>query len=381
METSESRSEVNREFFSFNTGEAYERYFNLLASVGRKLILAYGVTDSDGKELLEAKVVQTFIEKFLYTVSALNIKFTYSPAHNRQLWIDLSESGFPNHAEITKLDTDLVTKDSQLMDIPNASLLRLKFLDHLFQTLDESKDLLWQMAEREYLEMLDSNQLFTAFTPGELVRFQDNRKGRSYVYSWGCYDFETNRPYIHVMAFEQDLDREPLESDSTQLRHFHKVVRAEGSRVPQLSILGIVIDEALDWVHPKVIKRFCVGPLYSPLLLNGEPGEQEQEACQLLRRFSRSMNDFMLFYETEIVFSEKQKETRSMFAPKKVREIFHIPVTDNEAFKRRASIVQKSIMMPHVVLQHMSRQDKELLGIHGGVKVLTYDEKGDVHGA
>lgn len=365
------------DFSNLSSGEAYSLYFGLLSSMGEKLLLTYGIEESRGS--YEATMMKAFLAKFLFTMHVLRIKFTHSPSHNRQLWIDLTNSGFPNHAEIAKLETDMLSRESQLTDIPTESLLRMKLLDHMFRKHEESSDLLWQLSERTYLELLDPSNMFLAFTPGELVRHADTKNTRAYTYSWGCYDFETNRPYVHVMAFEQDMEEEPLETNSTLLRQFLKVVRAEGSRVPELAILAFAIDDSLDPMHPKIIKRVCIGPLHSPLLFRENSPSLEAHACSLLKRFSKRIDDFMIFFTTEVVFSQSQKVTRSVFSKPKVREIFHIPSTDDEAFRRRASIVHKNVMMPHIVLQHMAPEDSKLLEL-GGVKILTYDEKGDVHG-
>ncbi|MBX4205355.1 MAG: hypothetical protein KW788_04205 [Candidatus Doudnabacteria bacterium] len=292
----------------------------------------------------------------------------------------MSESGFPNHAEFARLETDMLTRDSQLLDIPTETLLKLALLDHMFAKHEESADLLWQLSERAYLDGLDPTRLFLAYTGGELLRQTDTKTTRAYTYSWACLDFETNRPYLHVMGFEQDKDTDPLEDSPTLFRQFLKVVRAEGSRIPDMQILGASIDEALTAIHPKIIKRVSIGPLYSPLLLNGDTDETEKYACTLLSHYSHRTSDFMLTLTTEVLFSESQKPTRGIFSSKRVMEIFHIPFTDEEAFRRRASMVRTNIMLPHVVNQHLTAEDAKVL-IPAGARIVTYDEEGDVHGS
>ena len=374
----EYQTGAKQDFSELQSEEAYSAYFGLLSRVGETLLNAYRGEDQDEDGVYEARMVQMFIAKFLYTIQTLRIKFTYSPAHNRHLWIDLSESGFPNHAEIAKLETDLLVKNEQLLDIPTESLLKMRLLDHLIANHEDSKDVLWQLSERAYLERLDLNQMFMAFTPGELVR-QGDTHNRVYVYSWGCYDFASNRPYVHIMAFEQDANAEALESNPTAMRQFLKVIRAEGSRVPDLQILAASIDESLDQIYPKIIKRLCVGPLYSTLIHNGTANEQEEGACQLLGEYAEDA-DFMLYYTTEVIFSTSEQRSTGMFSRGKIRQIFHVPATDHEAFRRRASVVHQNVLMPHLVRQHMSVEDITRLALNG-MRILTYDERGVVHGS
>jgi hypothetical protein len=182
------------------------------------------------------------------------------------------------------------------------------------------------------------------------------------------------------MGFEQDKDVDPLENSPTLFRQFTKVIRAEGSRVPDLQILGASIDEALTAIHPKIIKRIGIGPLYSPLLLNGDTVEVELCACSLLKRVGHRVSDFMLQFTTEVLFSESQRITKGIFSPKRAMEIFHIPSTDEEAFKRRASMFRKHIMLPHIANQHITAVEAKVLGVTGA-KIITYDEDGDVHGS
>lgn len=378
MENTISALPVDDDRTILETGEAYDYYFSLLCRMCETLLQTYEAEERKGS--YEARMMKLFVSKFLYTVKVLRMKFTHSPAHNRLPWLDLSDSGFPNHAEITKLETDLLSKDSQLADIPMESLLKLKLLDHMFQNHEESRELLWQLSERAYLEALDIDRLFLAFTPGELVRQKDTKTGRSYTYSWAYYGFETNIPYVHIMSFEQDMSEEPLESNATLMRHFLKVIRAEGARVPDIQFLALQIDDALEPIHPKIIKRVGIGPMYSPLIHSEAAEGVEQVVCSLIKRFGNRIDDFMVFYTLDMIFSESQKVSSGLFSGKRVREIFHIPSTDDEAFKRRASLVQKGVVMPHGVRQHISPEERQLLGLDK-LKVVTYDQRGGVHGA
>ena len=145
----------------------------------------------------------------------------------------------------------------------------------------------------------------------------------------------------------------------------------------------MAIDDALESIHPKILKRIGLGPLYTPLLLKQEGAElddKHQAMADLFEQFGEE-DDFIFTMTDEIIFSKSQRVTTSIFSPNgRVREIFHIPESDPESYARRASVVHKHVLMPHHLAQHL---DETIIGRVPelqGARVLTYDASGAVHG-
>lgn len=361
--------------------DVYALYFNLLLDAFGKLLTAQAAEAAHGN--YEAEVTKGFLEKLLFTVRALRLKFLYSPVHN--LEVDMSNSGFPNRDVIASLENDLRLRDDRLQKLQPESLLKMRILDCLIQKGEEPSDLLWQLADRAYFDIIEEEKLFFPFTPGELIKRKKSKDAgdvRSYTYSWACYDFSTSRPYFHIMSFDQDSYLEPLEKDDASLLQFLHVIKAEGRRAPNISVLATAIDSAINWLHPKSIKRVCLGPLYSPLLIGNRTcftDEIEAAACSLLASCGKRPQDFFLFFTHEMVFSERQVERGSFFG-KRVREIYHIPTDDPAAFSNGASSVFRSVLMPHVVRQNIKTEEANAFELNT-LKVLTYDEEGKIYGA
>jgi hypothetical protein len=153
------------------------------------------------------------------------------------------------------------------------------------------------------------------------------------------------------MTFDQDAGEEPLEQKGAAYAKLLEVLRAEGSRAPDVGILALAIDDALDPIHPKILKRLCIGPLYAPMLLERHPPDPDDPAAAvlgpLIQRHGRRPDDFVLELRDEIVFSKAQQVTRSLLAPRgKVREIFAITETDPECYARRASVIHHHVLLP-----------------------------------
>lgn len=380
------------DFAILDSSDQYARYFNQLCLVFQRLLACYRKQSEHSDYELqpehtcyEAAAVSSYLRKLLYTIEVLRIKYTYQTSHERSLWVDLTESGFPNYAEITGISVDLENRKRRLREFPAASILKRTVLDHIFEHHTDPQELVCQLSERTYLEMLEREKLFLPFTPGEIKRKGENRNTRSYVFSWACYDFKTNRPYIHVMTFDQDIQQQPLETSGPAAAKFLETVRAEGSRAPDVGVLAFAIDDALESIHPKIIKRICLGPLYSRLLLQG--GEENlSDAREIAIRhvfdnYYQTNDDFVLFFTNDIVFSKRQEVTRSLLSPRgKIREIFAIESSDPECYAKRASVIHHHVLLPHSLLQHIGLKMQKNIPNFVKAKKLTFDARGEVHG-
>ena len=319
------------------------------------------------------------------TIGLLRIKYTYASA--RPLRVDLTESGFPSAMELGNLKQDLVRRKERLLELAVPIALKRAALDRLFQDLRDPAELLALLGERTYFDRLEQTPLFLPFTPGDVTARASDGKHRSYVVSWACYDFDTNRPYVHVMTFDQDIREEPLEARGTAYTRLFEVLAAEGSRAPDVGILALAIDDALEPIHPKILKRLCIGPLYASVLLGrcppATPDAPPPALETLLREHGRRPDDFVLLLRDEIVFSKAQQVTRGFLSPKgKVREIFAITETDPECYARRASVIHHNVMLPHDLLQHLDPAMLAAAPPLGRCRKITYDAAGmiAIHG-
>ena len=372
------------DFSVLQGSDEYTLYFNQLACAFERLLGCYRQQVDQGGNY-EASVVASHLSSFLRTVEALRLKYTYSPDHLRSLWVDLSESGYPNGVEISALSVDREDSQRQLNDLPAASVLKHSFLDHLFQHLADSPRLLETLSRRAFLEFLSRSDLFLPFTPGEIKLLGEDDGFRSYAFSWGCYDHTTNRPYVHLMTFEQDSSLPPLDPTATATETFLDTIRNIGSRAPDLAVLALSIDDALDTIHPKILKRICIGPMYSYLLLrdrsSNDQDPREPILRDLLTSHSRDGNEFMLFFDNEIIFSKRQEVSRSLFSPReRVREIFAIEDSDPECVERRASLVHRYVLLPHHLIQHIPESVGRSIPGYEGARKMTFDDGGQVHG-
>ena len=325
--------------FALLEANDYTRYFNLLTKSWGLLLNLY--TKRGSEDTFEARKIARSLERLLYTVKALQMKYSHSPANRRQLWIDLSESGFPNAQDIGNVSVDLIKRQERLRDLMPVSMLKHIALDQMIKEQADPQDILWQISERTYLEMLDDQKLFLPFNmlaEDIAIRPTKDRRGpRSYSCAWSCYDFRSNRPYVHLLTFDQDRDEKPLEKGGPGQLKLLEVIQAEGSRVPDVGILAMAIDTGLETIHPKILKRIGFGPLYTASLLEQElsfpkdetsldaPSDKPKVLLELLKNYAEP-DEFILCFKDEIVFSKQQRITPTSH----VREVFYLPSDDPE---------------------------------------------------
>src|SRR5262249_50339424 len=189
---------------------------------------------------------------------------------------------------------------------------------------------------------------------------------------------QTNRPYVHLMSLEQDAGEEPLEQHGESYRRFLEVVRGEGSRAPDVGIVALGIDDAIESIHPKIVKRLCIGPLHAPLLARRQPPDAGDARAQMLddlvRAHCRQEDDAVLFFTDETVFSKGEEVTRTLLSPiGKVRQVFEIEEADAECHARHASMIHRSVLLPHGLLQHLRADAQEALPQLSRCRKVTYD--------
>jgi hypothetical protein len=366
--------------------EASQQYFGLLRQALPLSIKCLASRDSapnteTSTPVLEGQFIQETIERFLYTVSALEMKYAFKDNENveNHLHVDLTDSGFPNYVDIDTVGIDLRDRDELLSNTLPEDKLKKLIIERMLREKREPQKLLEALAQRTYLEMLEPEKLFLPFTQGTLRNWHTSAsRMRGYVYSWGCYNPVRNCPFVHIMYFDQDFSEVAFQAGEDNLHAFLRVLREEGSHAPErLEDLARIIDERLESVHPKVLKRVRIGPLYSPFLIKARPESKltdvEKMLLGLLER-SASPTDFALLMTEQMVFSEKQLLLSKNLGFKTVaREVFYVPPLEE------LGDVHRYLLMPHAAFQNITPEEGAVLPYYADRNKFGYDQKENVH--
>jgi hypothetical protein len=359
-------------FVHLDSKDEYSNYFRLVTKViGR--VLEWIAIEGDGDTVIRS--MKPMIDRLLYTINLLRIRFLYNPRHN--LALDLNQSGFPHSAAIFGMETDLGSRDKFVSELPKVDGLKDLLVDGLLQGR-EVNSILEELGESSYFALLEQERLFLPFTVGTLERLQcADDKVRRYNFTWATYSTDVNVPYFHSLLFEQDSDFEPLENGGGNYNKFIETLKFCSQHSPQLGVLIYQIDDGIGWIHPKMIQRIQIGPLFANIPRGDEIGSR---LSHLLLSFGQT-DDFILELITEVVISKgSQKERSGIFSlgQKKVREIFFLPGDNLELYERRVSRVVKKLMLPHHVLQNVDRNAEYFKGYRSYGKI-TYTTGGPIN--
>lgn len=374
----------------------YSKYIAFLTRAFERVQSYYRALE-EAQPTSEAESVAIYAQKFLATIQALALKTRYSPEYLRLPAVKLTGSGFPFYYDIQRLEADLATRDERLPSLSPIGEIKPVLLEHVMRGagpegeekyVERLNSYLWQMSERAYLESLDLRQQFFQFTPGKLQPFRDDdQKGgrRSYAFSWGCYDTQSNRPCVYLMVLAQDLSEKPLnDPGNAEFLHMLDVIRDVAARAPEnLKAIGVRLDESFPTtLYPKILKRVCFGPVVSPLLFEDAGPEGDATlASRLLPYFAQAGladDEFALFFSTEYVLSVREEVVPKIFGKSKMRQIFSVPAYDRNLLRRGATAAANHCMLPHRLRQEISGGALSQIPELADAQLISYNQQGDV---
>lgn len=363
----------------------YSAYAHLLTKVFAHFGTYYAQKTHTVSNPFEERILAESATRLVNTVAALRLRHMYTPDYLRHPGVDLHASGFPHFYDINQLAVDLAMREEKLRTLPSIDALKPLLLEELLsgespesgKNTEREADLCWQISERAYLEMLNPNTMFFQFTPHTLELLPQTpelvgRGRRAYVFSWGCYDTDTNRPCMYFLFFEQDMHDVPLETpNNPEYLKFVSLIQQIGARVPEkLLAIGARFDESFKTLYPKVLKRVCMGPLISPMLYSSIPDLSEYPFAQtilpLFQRAEEASDAFMLFFSSEYLISRREEVAQGMLSslfPGKPKQVFDTAIPPH-----------RYVLTSHLVRQHISDSDVRNIVALRGVDFLLYHQ-------
>ncbi len=297
----------------------------------------------------EQQVIIRFTQKLKNTFHILRVKYAFE--EELALQIDTTDSCFPSSVEIAKLEQDIFTRNEKLQKYPSEKLIKEEILTALFKEKKKPQSLIRTLKQQQFYSHLNEIEYFLNFNKGEIQQIntnKDNRGRKQYKCSWASYSAISNCPYVYMMIFETSFGKK----ESLEESHFWQKIKPMSDSL-SLSAYAGDIDAYFKNVHPKLLKRVCLGPIFSYY------AQDNQTYTDIIKQLT--IDDFALVFETEVTTSIDEKSSKSFFGSGEVMQIFHIDRTDRECLERHASQIHKYLMAPHKVIQHLTRSNAELL--------------------
>ncbi|MFK7756918.1 MAG: hypothetical protein AB8B53_08320 [Flavobacteriales bacterium] len=330
----------------FETKDEYEEYFKYITKAFKAFNTHLGKKlEESATKKVERTVISYFITRLLRSIELLNGKYQFDNTHS--IRVDLTESSFPNHAELRQMKADYNLKDDFLAGLPNALVLKDRLISKLRTQNEEPLDALDNLAKRKYYSSLYPSSIYLMYNRGRLLETGKTNAGRpTFIYAWGTYDMALNRPQIFVMSVEYSGQEKAFENGNPDFEKFEDIVENISAGSQSIYEMVSFIDQELPNVHPKLIKKYDLGPLY------GKYSKDESPYTKFYQRHGLSAKDYVFFYEEEIVASVNEGLVKASWISSKVPlQDFHIKTDDKECQKRKLSDVKKYLIAPHKVIQ------------------------------
>jgi hypothetical protein len=304
---------------------ASRRYFRKFEGIMGHLARVAGVMEGEASlSRREAEVLTRHLTALTFTFRALSMKYLLTGRDTGRffgsLTIDNHESGFPAAQELLVMANDAQQAERHLREMPDADALKRDMLARIIGDLEVPTKLQFALSQRLYYEELSKGNLFWARNDPEAIWLGElDPKRRQYLLHWSVYDSQLNLPVIYLMEVE-DTDPTALPRDERRWPEVQAHLMAQSLGGLKLLTIAKGFDEDFDELHPKRLRRFHIGPMYSHAYTR-----QSGPIRDVLEQAgSADGEDWALAWTDEVLVSERVRTERAGWFGTNEREIFAI---------------------------------------------------------
>jgi hypothetical protein len=347
--------------------EAAARYFSAItaALAGLELFMR-----DDRSPLyrhgIVAKIVAEYIARLDKSFSCWRNRLGFTETFR----ISRAESGFPVFQNLLELENDRRQADARLANIPLAGELREEMADFILRHKEFPDALQKSMAERLYLEGVNSETTFGPFTLAQTAKVLVNPKtGRPYyLVHWATFDGSANLPLVYMVTVEdssEDMIRQLVDANGKLNDKVDIPLPVEGLLNPELAhrfddfteknsaytlspaTIAVNLDKDFEPLHPKQLRRVVLGPFYSAGIT-----DNNSTVTEVLAKVRKPENAWLLTWTIQEVYSKGEKPGRKgLFSSEKTTQEFFINTDDLEATRQGVSSYENHALIPHEAYQ------------------------------
>ncbi|WP_235857805.1 hypothetical protein [Marimonas lutisalis] len=338
---------MDRDHVGLSDTLASRRYFAKFEAITAHLTRVAAQMRAEGQLGAEdVEILTRYIVALGYTFQALSMKYLLVGRDTGRFFgsleMDRVESGFPVFNELLVMANDAAQAAKHLEHMPSAEALKDEMVRKILGDREIPTKLQFALSQRLYYEELLRGELFWARNDPQAV-WQGNieERRRKYLLHWAVYDSTINLPTIYLMEVE-DSGRTALPKD--QRRWPEVQAHLMGQSVGGLKLVTIArgFDEDFDDLHPKRLRRFHLGPMYSSAytLQTGPLREVLRDAR------SPEGQDWALAWTIEELESERVTEERAGWFSTVEREVFALDPFSGRGVDTGATRTERAIILP-----------------------------------
>ena len=326
---------------------ASRRYFKKFETITSHLGRVAGVMEAEGDlNRDEVKILTRYITELTFTFRALSQKYLLVGRDTGRFFgslaIDAIESGFPSAEEIITMASDAQQAERHLAGMPSTDELKKQMVEVIIGERTPPTKLQFALSQRLYYEELLRGQLFWARNDPQIVwtgNLSDQR--RTFRIHWAVYDSQVNLPIVYMMEVE-DTGRTALPKDQRRWPEAQAHLMAQALGGLKLVTIASGFDEDFDDLHPKRLRRFHLGPMYSSAFTKQSgPISKVLEAAR-----APEGQDWAMVWTEEDLQSERVIEERSGWFSSVEREVFALDPFAGRGAETGTTRMERNIVLP-----------------------------------
>lgn len=325
---------------------ASRRYFTKFSGIMQHMLRVAGVMEAEGQlNRDEVTILARYAASLTHTFRALSWKYLLVGRETGRffgsLTIDGHDSGFPVAEELMSMANDAHQAHSHLSSMPSVDALKDKMVSSILSDRSIPTKLQFSLSQRLYYEELLKGDMFWVRNDAQAEWLGDVGKRRKYRLHWATYDSQVNLPVIYMMEVE-DSGREALPVDARRWPEVQSHLSAQALGGLKLVTIARGFDEDFADLHPKRLRRFHLGPMYSHAYThqNGPLRDVLAEAK------APEGQDWAMVWTEEELLSDRVIEEKEGWFSTVERQIFALDPMGNQLPDMGATRTVRSIILP-----------------------------------
>ena len=336
---------------------ASRRYFAKFNGIMQHMLRVAGVMEAEGQLTREEVTILTrYAASLTHSFRALSWKYLLVGRETGRffgsLTVDGSDSGFPVAEELMTMANDAQQAHGHLSTMPSVELHKDKMVQAILSDRSIPTKLQFSLSQRLYYEELLKGDLFWVRNDAQAEWLGDVGKRRRYRLHWASYDTQVNLPVIYIMEVE-DSGREALPVDARRWPEVQAHLSAQALGGLKLVTIARGFDEDFADLHPKRLRRFHLGPMYSHAYTrqNGPLRDVLEQAK------APEGQDWAMVWTEEELLSDRVIEEKAGWFSTVERQIFALDPMAGSLPDTGATRSVRSIILPQRPFQVLQELD------------------------
>ncbi len=349
--------DLSRDHAALTDTFASRRYFRKFGALTRHLTQVAAVMEAEGRlTKREVEILTRYVTAISHSFRALSMKYLLAGRDTGHffgsLQFDTVESGFPVFNELLVMANDAQQAARHLAGMPDSDSLKQQMVRKIVGDQELPTKLQFALSQRLYYEELARGDLFWARNDPQAQWLGERDGRRTYLLHWAVYDSQINLPTIYLMEVE-DSGRVALPKDERRWPEAQAHLMGQAMGALKLVTIATAFDRYFNDLHPKRLKRFHLGPMYSHSYTRQTGPLREV----LAEARSPEGQDWALAWTTEELESERVEEEKVGWFTTAEREVFALDPFSGRGVDTGATRTERAIILPERPYQVLAEKN------------------------